>query len=298
MGKFMTNKHSNHYYVPHHSHWPVVMSLGLFFAAIGSVNWIHGNSFGPYLLLFGAAIILYTTYRWFADVIHESHAGYYSAQVDRTFRIGMLWFIFSEVFFFGAFFGALFYARFIVLPGLGGDSLFHSPFTNTLLWADFEAVWPLLITPSPEAFTTINAVIGPWGIPALNTAILLTSGATITWAHWAIVKEHRGQFIISLLLTVVLGWIFLAFQAFEYWEGYTHLELKLTSGIYGTTFYMLTGFHGLHVFLGTVMILIILLRAMKGHFSSKQHFGFEATAWYWHFVDVVWLFLFVFVYWL
>jgi cytochrome c oxidase subunit 3 len=140
--------------------------------------------------------------------------------------------------------------------------------------------------------------MGPWGIPALNTLLLLTSGATLTWAHWGLIKNKRSHLIWGLILTVLLGSIFLGFQAYEYAHAYSELGLTLGAGIYGATFFILTGFHGMHVTLGTIMLAVILGRCMKGHFSEHNHFAFEAVAWYWHFVDVVWLILFVFVYWL
>jgi cytochrome c oxidase subunit 3 len=215
--------------------------------------------------------------------------------MDKSFRWGMAWFIFSEVMFFAAFFGALFYARNFAVPWLGGEGDRGS---SHLLWPSFKAVWPLLNTPDPQLFPAPKEIIGTWGLPALNTLILLTSGVTITIAHWGLVKKKRTQLIIGLMLTIALGISFLFFQAHEYHEAYKDYNLTLASGIYGSTFFMLTGFHGAHVTIGTIMLIVILLRCLKGHFTPEHHFGFEAVAWYWHFVDVVWLFLFVFVYWL
>ena len=210
-----------------------------------------------------------------------------------SFRWSMGWFIFSEVMFFAAFFGTLFYARIYSIPWLGGAG--HNAMTNELLWPAFDAMWP---TNGPGEVGGEFTTMGPWGIPAINTLILLTSGVTVTWAHWGLKMGKRGQLILGLLATVALGFIFLGLQVYEYIHAYDELNLTLESGMYGTTFFMLTGFHGLHVTLGATMLLIILLRAMKGHFSAEHHFAFEAVAWYWHFVDVVWLGLFVFVYWL
>ncbi len=234
---------------------------------------------------------------WFSNVIHESQAGLYSAQLDRTFRLGMLWFIFSEVMFFAAFFGALFYARHVSVPWLGGLTL-NKPETHTLLWENFKAAWPLLINPDPSKFQSTLAPMAAWGIPALNTLILLSSGATVTWAHLALKNDKRRQLYIGLFCTILLGIIFLALQAHEYIIAYTELNLKLNTGIYGSTFFMLTGFHGAHVTIGAIMLSVILIRCLKGAFTPEKHFGFEAAAWYWHFVDVVWLCLFIFVYWL
>jgi cytochrome c oxidase subunit 3 len=167
--------------------------------------------------------------------------------------------------------------------------------TNELLWPGFEAVWP---TNGPAAVGGDYTPMGAWGIPAINTLILLSSGVTVTWAHWGLKKGDRTQLILGLMATVALGFLFIGLQAYEYSHAYHELNLTLGTGMYGTTFYMLTGFHGLHVTLGATMLLVILIRSMKGHFTNENHFAFEAVAWYWHFVDVVWLGLFVFVYWL
>jgi cytochrome c oxidase subunit 3 len=241
----------------------------------------------------GAVVLLIMLFGWFGTVIRESEAGKYNDQVDMSFRWSMGWFIFSEVMFFAAFFGALFYARMYSVPWLGGAG--HNAMTNELLWPAFDAMWP---TNGPGEAGGDFTTMGAWGIPAINTLILLTSGVTVTWAHWGLKKGNRNQLILGLLATVVLGFIFLGLQAYEYIHAYNDLNLKLTSGMYGATFFMLTGFHGLHVTLGATMLLIILLRSIKGHFTAEHHFAFEAVAWYWHFVDVVWLGLFVFVYWL
>lgn len=289
-------KKYEHYYVPAQSHWPITGSIALGFMALGIVNLIHHNQIGHYFTLAGAALLIWMMIGWFKDVIHESQSGLYSQQMDHSFRWGMGWFIFSEVMFFAAFFGVLFYVRNLSIPWLGGTG--DKAASHTYLWPHFVAQWPLLVPPDPALFPPIKSVMHTWGLPALNTLILLTSGATITWAHWGLIKNNRHQLIIGLTLTVLLGISFLTFQALEYHEGYTHLNLKLSSGIYGSTFYMLTGFHGLHVTIGTCMLIVILGRSLKGHFTPAHHFAFEGVAWYWHFVDVVWLFLFIFVYWL
>jgi cytochrome c oxidase subunit III len=230
---------------------------------------------------------LFMMYGWFGEVIQESESGKYNKQVDKSFRMGMGWFILSEVFFFAAFFGALFYARILSVPWLGSGD------THVQLWPEFVAAWPSS-GPTMSKFTPMAA----WGIPAINTLILLTSGATVTWAHWGLIKNNRSQLIWGLVMTVALALTFIGLQAYEYHHAYSELGLTLGSGIYGATFFMLTGFHGFHVMLGTTMLIVILLRSMKGHFKPDAHFGFEGVAWYWHFVDVVWLGLFVFVYWL
>jgi cytochrome c oxidase subunit 3 len=279
------------YYLPEPSHWPIVGSVGMFLLLFGFASFLHGSSM--LIMLTGAVVVIIMLFGWFGTVINESLAGKYNDQVDTSFRMGMGWFIFSEVMFFAAFFGALFYARMYSVPWLGGAS--NNAMTHELLWSGFEAVWP---TNGPGDVGGEYSPMGAWGIPAINTLILLSSGVTVTWAHWGLKKGDRTQLILGLMATVALGFLFLGLQAYEYIHAYHELNLKLTSGIYGTTFYMLTGFHGLHVTLGATMLLVILIRSMKGHFTNEHHFAFEAVAWYWHFVDVVWLGLFVFVYWL
>jgi cytochrome c oxidase subunit 3 len=276
-----------HYYVPQPSSWPVVGSIGLFLMATGAATWFNGVPVGKWAVLAGFLVLVYMMFGWFGRVIHESEGGSYNAQVDVSFRWGMGWFIFSEVMFFAAFFGALFYARVLSVPWLGD-------LEQKLLWPDFSAQWP---TAGPAA-TDPFSIMGAWGIPALNTLLLLSSGVTVTWAHWALKANKRGQLILGLVLTIVLGVVFLGFQAYEYIHAYSDLNLKLTSGIYGSTFFMLTGFHGFHVTVGAIMLTVILFRCIAGHFKPDHHFAFEAVSWYWHFVDVVWLLLFVLVYWL
>ena len=279
------------YYLPAPSHWPIVGSVGMFLMLFGFDSFLHGSSI--LLMLAGAAIIIIMLFGWFGTVINESLSGKYNSQVDISFRMGMGWFIFSEVMFFAAFFGALFYARMWAIPWLGGSS--NNVMTNELLWPGFDAVWP---TNGPGDVGGEYQYMGPWGIPAINTLLLLSSGVTITWAHWGLKKENRRQLVLGLMATVALGVVFLGFQAYEYVHAYQELNLKMTTGMYGSTFFMLTGFHGLHVTLGVTMLFVILIRSMKGHFTDENHFAFEAVAWYWHFVDVVWLALFVLVYWL
>ncbi|HEX2667382.1 MAG TPA: cytochrome c oxidase subunit 3 [Gammaproteobacteria bacterium] len=283
----------SHYYVPHGSHWPIVGSIGLFTTLAGAALWMEDVAFGEMLFPVGLLIILVMMFGWFGTVIRESEGGAYNEQVDRSFRWGMTWFIFSEVMFFAAFFGALFYARQFSLPWLGGVG--KNLFTNLLLWHGYEPAWP---TNGPAgiggAFKSMEAL----GIPALNTAILLTSGLTVTIAHWGLKAGQRGKLKLFLLFTVLLGFTFVFMQAHEYIDAYTKQNLTLGSGIYGSTFFMLTGFHGLHVTIGAIMLTVILGRSMRGHFEPHHHFAFEAVSWYWHFVDVVWLGLYIFVYWL
>jgi cytochrome c oxidase subunit 3 len=234
---------------------------------------------------------------WFRVVIGENQQGIYNLEVDRSFRMGMMWFIFSEVMFFAAFFGALFYARQLSVPWLGGEGVkVFNPIVN---WPGFENAWP---TNGPEKLGPRAdgsfEIIPAFGLPALNTMILLTSGLTITVAHHALKSGNRAILNIFLFLTFALGFLFVGLQAEEYVHAYTELGLRLSTGVYGSTFFMLTGFHGFHVTLGAIMLVCIWLRTMNGHFTPQRHFAFEAVAWYWHFVDVVWLGLFIFVYWL
>lgn len=286
---------NDNYYIPQPSHWPLIGSIGLTTTLVGAGSWLHHDWYGPYCFMLGLAIMIFMMFGWFGQVIYENQKGIHNSQVDRSFRWGMAWFIFSEVCFFSAFFGALFFSRFWSVRILGGDV---HPITHILLWNNFQASWPLLTNPNNQEFVGAYEAMGAWGLAAINTLILLTSGATITWAHWALKLNKRIQLIIAMVLTITLGILFLSCQSYEYHEAYTKLNLTLGAGIYGTTFFMLTGFHGLHVTIGTIMLIVILLRCMRGHFTPERHFAFEGVAWYWHFVDVVWLFLFIFVYWL
>lgn len=288
---------TKNYYLPPPSHWPIVASIGLTCIVVGAINWLHGNTFGPYILEAGCLTVIYMVFGWFGAVVKENQAGFYqTTQMDYSFRLGIIWFIFSEIMFFSAFFGVLFYARVLSVPWLGGEG--HGYLTNILLWPDFHAIWPLLKTPNPAEFVGPKEVMETWRIPAFNTLILLSSGVTITIAHWGVLKNKRRVAIGAQAVTLLLGLVFLYFQIHEYGIAYTEKGLKLSSGIYGSTFFMLTGFHGLHVTLGSIMLAVVLVRLIKGHFDPLHHFAFEAVAWYWHFVDVVWLGLFTFVYWL
>ena len=279
---------SRGYYLPEPSYWPIIGSVGLFLMAFGAVLTINTVSGGGYVLLAGSLVMAYMLFGWFGAVIRESESGKYNKQVDISFRWSMGWFIFSEVMFFGAFFGALFYMRVLSIPWLAeGD-------TGSLLWSGFSAAWPTAGPGVASKFTPMGA----WGLPAINTALLLTSGVTLTIAHWALLKGQRTKLNVFMFLTIALGVTFLVLQAEEYMHAYTELDLTLESGAYGATFYMLTGFHGFHVTIGTIMLIVIWLRGIRGHFKPETHFGFEGVAWYWHFVDVVWLGLFILVYWL
>jgi cytochrome c oxidase subunit III len=285
----------NKYYIPHGSAWPFYGSITLFVLMTGAIAYLNewAGGLGAWIMLPGFVMLGLLFFLWFGTVIGESERGYYNLRVDKSFRMGMMWFIFSEVMFFAAFFGALFYARSFSIPWLGGEGV--KIFSNLLLWKDYVTAWP---TNGPAQIGGSFETIPAWQIPALNTAILLSSGVTITIAHHALRAGHRGMLTIFLALTFLLGFTFVGFQIHEYQEAYGHLNLTLGSGVYGSTFFMLTGFHGLHVTVGAIMLTVIWARVLKGHFTPERHFAFEAVAWYWHFVDVVWLILFVFVYWL
>jgi cytochrome c oxidase subunit 3 len=279
------------YFVPAPSAWPFALTFGLFATIIGVWGYLEDKHIGMIPIYVGAAIALFIIFRWIRGVALESESGVYNAQVDKTYRWGMSWFIFSEVMFFGAFFGALFYARELSVPWLAGEGTKLA--TNLTLWQGFEAMWP---TNGPGHVGGSFETIPAWGVPFLNTILLLSSGVTITMAHHALKEAKRAQCILWMFATVAFGAAFLYFQATEYHHAYTELNLKLKSGIYGSTFFMLTGFHGMHVTLGTIMLSVITLRLILGHFKPESHFGFEGVAWYWHFVDVVWIGLFIFVY--
>ena len=281
------------YYVPHAARWPIVGSIGLATFFYGFANMLNGHASGKPIFFAGIAILIIMMIGWFGEVIRESESGTYNAQVDTSFRMGMMWFIFSEVMFFAAFFGALFYARTFAGPWIGGDGGGGAPITNALLWEGFDYTWP---NNGPARIGGEYETMGWFGLPLLNTLILLTSGVTVTIAHHAIQAGNRKKMVVWLLATVALGFLFVFFQAEEYMHAYSEMNLKLSTGIYGSTFFMLTGFHGFHVTMGAIILLIVMLRGMRSHFSEKNHFAFEAAAWYWHFVDVVWLGLFIFVY--
>ncbi|MDY7540090.1 cytochrome c oxidase subunit 3 [Undibacterium sp. RTI2.1] len=286
----MSSQHANapYYFVPGPSKWPVLGGTSLLLTMLGASAWVNGVTWGAYLNFAGIFLTLVVLYNWFGDAIAESEGGKYSARIDVSFRWSMSWFIFSEVMFFGAFFGALFYARSISMPWL-------ADLDHKVLWPDFAAHWGNTGPAGTiEAFKTMT----PFPIPTINTALLLTSGVTLTLSHHALRAGHRTQTAIWLFATILLGAVFMGCQAYEYIEAYHDLNLKLTSGIYGSTFFLLTGFHGFHVTMGAIMLSVVLYRVLKGHFTPEQHFAFEGAAWYWHFVDVVWLGLYVVVYWL
>ncbi len=286
----MSTQHGNapYYFVPNPSKWPVLAGLSLLVTMAGASAWVNGVSWGKPVNLVGILSLIAVLYYWFGDAIAESEGGLYNARIDTSYRWSMSWFIFSEVMFFAAFFGALFYARSISMPWL-------ADLDHKVLWPDFAANWG---TGGPAGVVDAFQTMGPFPVPTINTALLLTSGVTLTISHHALREGNRSKTAIWLFATILLGAIFMGFQAYEYMHAYSELNLKLTSGIYGSTFFMLTGFHGVHVTMGAIMLSVVLYRVLKGHFTPDHHFAFEGAAWYWHFVDVVWLGLYVVVYWL
>jgi cytochrome c oxidase subunit III len=291
----MADSHAkNHdYHLVDPSPWPIAASVGAFAMAIGAIVWMRsiggGDGLfglkGPTLFFLGFASISAVAYLWWRDIVREAHKGDHTPVVSLHLRYGMIMFIASEVMFFVAWFWAYFDAS--LFPG-GISTLQNS--TQTIGMVDRQAltggVWP------PKPGEGFKSTFDPWGLPLVNTLILLLSGTTVTWAHHALLKNDRKGLIAGLALTVVLGMLFTACQVFEY----GHAAFNFAGHIYGSTFFMATGFHGAHVVIGTIFLFVCLMRALKGHFTPQQHFGFEAAAWYWHFVDVVWLFLFACIY--
>ncbi|GGY81240.1 cytochrome c oxidase subunit 3 [Pseudoduganella plicata] len=282
------NATAPHYFVPGPSRWPMLAGMSMLVTMVGASGWVNDAAWGRIVCLVGIVAMIAVLFGWFGDAIRESESGLYGKRIDYSFRWSMGWFIFSEVMFFGAFFGALFYARVITMPWLGD-------LDNKVLWPDYAPQWG---NAGPAGVVDAFNTMGPFPIPTLNTALLLASGVTLTIAHHALQAGKRSKTIAWLAATVLLGAVFMGFQAYEYIHAYSELNLKLTSGIYGSTFFMLTGFHGFHVTMGAIMLSVVLFRLMKGHFTPEHHFAFEGAAWYWHFVDVVWLGLYVIVYWL
>ena len=308
-----------HYYVPEQSRRPILASIGLFLTLYGAGWWLNqlssGDTWGKWVMFAGLAFLSTVIFGWFATTIKENYDGLNNSQLKRSYVMGMSWFIFSEVMFFFIFFFALFYVRNMVGPWLGGETPAGAQ-TNALLWPDFQYQWPMTETPQQsvggvdqQKQANTGVFVGPhkhmsfpgfgqmlaW-LPLWNTLILLSSSFTVHIAHMGLKANNRVMLTAWLGVTVLLGFAFLVLQYYEYYEAYAHYGLTLRSGIYGSTFFMLTGFHGFHVCMGSLMLAIMWLRVIKGHFTPEDHFGFEAASWYWHFVDVVWVCLFLFVY--
>lgn len=282
------SQESGHYYVPAPSAYPIIGSTALLCLGSGAALTMNKIELGYGILAAGFAILIFMLFGWFGTVAKESESGKFNEQVDRSFRWGMSWFILTEVMFFCAFFGALFYMRNLSIPWLEAES---SVLGNSF-WSSYNGAWPTAGPGIHEQFTPMGA----WGLPAFNTLLLLLSGVTVTLAHHALKENRRDGLKNWLLATIFLGALFIGCQAYEYMHAYSDLNLKLTTGAYGSTFFMLTGFHGFHVTVGAIMLTVIYFRSLAGHFTPEHHFGFEGVAWYWHFVDVVWLGLFIFVY--
>ena len=280
------------YYIPNKAVWPVIGTAGLVTMLAGFANYLNGYAIGSTFMVLGLMIFIVMLAGWFTLQSGESESGMYNHGVGISYRMGMMWFIFSEIMFFAVFFGTLWYTRNLSMDWLGsiGDGPGRS---SGMLWPDFEAVWP---TNGPGNVGGEFEPMGAFGLPFINTLLLLSSGVTCTWAHHGLLAKNRDQLIKGLIATVTLGFLFVACQAYEYYEAYHEMGLTLGSGVYGSTFFMLTGFHGLHVCIGAIILSVVLFRSWKGHFTPENHFAFEGAAWYWHFVDVVWLGLFIFVY--
>jgi len=294
------------YYVPDQSKFPIWASFGMFLFVFGLGNTLNdlkaaeSATFSSWMAFAGFAVLGAVLFNWFATQIRENHQGLPSAQLKRSYVLGMYWFIFSEVMFFCAFFGALFYVRHWSTQWLGGEG---AKGVANMLWPEYDGSWPPIINPNPELFEGPEQSMAWPGfsgmlhyLPLWNTIILLSSSVTVHIAHTALKNNNRKQLITWLGLSVLLGIVFLILQIEEYSEAYGELGLTLNSGIYGSTFFLLTGFHGFHVTLGAFMLSVMWFRSLKGHFKPEDHFGFEAASWYWHFVDVVWVGLFIFVY--
>ena len=287
------------YYVPARSHWPIFGAVAVFLTLFSMASIIHESSQGSVgtgsvvLAVISGFLMLYMLFGWFGEVVNEGLRGLNSDQLKRSFRFSMGWFIFSEVMFFAAFFGALFYARMFAVPWLGGEG---AKGEANMLWEGFTAHWPLLTTPDMNTYPGAMGVIDAWKLPFINTVLLIISSVTLTFAHHSLRAQNKGATLKWIALTLALGVAFMCVQIYEYGHAMNDLNLTLNSGIYGSTFFMLTGFHGAHVTLGAIMIFVMYWRVKNDHFTPDDHFGFEAAAWYWHFVDVVWLLLFTFVY--
>lgn len=300
---------TQNYYVPDQSRFPIFMAFSLFLMVMGASSTINNlgdpESNSVYILYIGLISLFTTLFFWFRQVIKEHMAGLDSNQLKTSYVYGMAWFIFSEVMFFAAFFGALFYVRNFAVPWLGGVGEKGIGVAAIDLWDGFESTWPLITTPDKGAAYELadKSMAWPgWGhalewLPLWNTIVLLSSSVTVHFAHVGLKNGDRKKFNRFLGITVTLALIFVGLQAAEYYEAYAHYGLTLNSGIYGSTFFMLTGFHGFHVMMGGIMLAVMLARSVfAGHFEDHDHFGFEAASWYWHFVDVVWVMLFLFVY--
>jgi cytochrome c oxidase subunit 3 len=311
------------YYVPEKSRLAICATIGLMLSIFGASSVLNDMTYGDPdvatnswpIFLVGLFVFVATLFAWFRTAIIENRAGMNSAQLKHSYLLGMFWFIFSEVMFFAAFFGALFYVRNLAGPWLGGEG--EGGRMSSLLWPGFEYSWPLMTTPqdavggaaaqlmanngahvgADKSMAFANAHVWWAWLPMWNTIILMTSSVTVHIAHNGLLAGNKPKFNRWLGLSVALAMVFLYLQYLEYHEAYVEFGLTLSSGIYGSTFYMLTGFHGFHVFMGMTMLLVQLIRSVKNnHFTADDHFGFEASSWYWHFVDVVWVMLFLFIY--
>lgn len=289
----MTENHSN-YYVPPRSPLPIIGAIGLFLFALGSLNFT--TLWGPGLFIIGLLVLLGMIFSWFRAVIRESRQGLYDAQMQRSFRWGMFWFIFCELFLFGILLGALIYIRWATLPSLAGNGSGGSLLTHYLLWPDFQKTWPLLKNPAPYLFAGGNLAPAAWGIPTLNTLLLLSSAILVTWAFLMSKKANRWAPPTGLLAAILLGIVFLFLQLFYYSEVISIYKFTIGSGIYGSLFSILTVVHMLHVLVGIFILSVVLVRYAAGHFSAQNNFAFEAAIWFWLLITALWLLIFMFLY--
>jgi cytochrome c oxidase subunit 3 len=292
----MSTQAHNAYYIPNKAVWPVIGTAGLVMMLAGFANYLNGAAAGSTFMIAGLMVFIVMLAGWFTLQATESETGMYNHGVGISYRMGMMWFIFSEIMFFAVFFGTLWYTRNLSVDWLGGIGEGPGRSTQHELWPDYKAIWPTNGPGKVGGKEGEFEAMGAFGLPFVNTLLLLSSGVTCTFAHHALLAKNRDNLIKFLIFTVGLGFLFVACQAYEYHEAYTEMGLTLGTGIYGSTFFMLTGFHGLHVCIGAIILSVVLFRSWKGHFTPENHFAFEGAAWYWHFVDVVWLGLFIFVY--
>jgi len=290
----MAEQHGT-YYVPDHSIWPIVGTLGLFGFAVGSLNF--SSLWGMIVFSLGALTLLVMLFGWMHDVVRESGADLYDAQMGRTFRWGMFWLLLGETFFFGTALGALIYVRFASLPWMAGTGSGGSIMTHYVLWPNFQNTWPLLVGPNPNAFPLPKMTPTAWGLPLLNTLILLMSAITAIFSWRALLTKKQQLAIAGMSVTLLLGLAFLVSQVYFLFQLATKYGVTIASGIYGSLFYFLNTFHLIHIVVGLILFAVILLLTIKNHFNAERTFGFSASVLFWSFLTVIWLFIFVCVYW-
>lgn len=289
----MATKHGG-YYVPEQSVWPIIGALSLLLFAIGSLNFTE--LWGLIVFAIGTITLLYMLCGWLSSVVRESRSGLYDAQMNRTFRWGMFWFIFCEFFTFGILLGAIIYERVGVIPWLAGQGSGGSVLTNYLLWPDFSASWPLIKNPDPATFAGLKDVPSAWGLPTLNTLVALCSAVTVLFALWAIKNKQTRATITGLVVTFFLGIAFAVMQFDHARILIKQYDMTISSGIYGSLVWMVGGFHFLNLLVGLILLFVVGFRYTLGHFNEKHHFAIEATAWYWAFISAMWLIIYLCIY--